>query len=109
MRAIAERIKALAADTTIPAAALRTVEAEDQADIMGGERFVMGVFELDARLEGMTRKPLAQIFMKRIGVAVQAYRDERSPDRLLSNTLYALTATALAVGLLLAIYWAFSR
>src|SRR5262249_43363727 len=39
--------------------------------------------------------------------AVQAYREERRPDRLLYNTLYALAATALVVGLLLASRWAF--
>jgi small-conductance mechanosensitive channel len=108
-RAIAERIKALAADTTIPTTALRTVETEDRTDIMGGEQFIMGVFDVDARLEGVKRQLLAQTLMKKISEVVEDYREQRRPDRLLNNTLYALAATALLVGLLLAIRWAFRR
>jgi small-conductance mechanosensitive channel len=108
-RAITERIEALAADTAIATTALRMVETEDHTDIMSGERFIMGVFDVDARLEGLTRKLLAQTFMTKIGAAVQAYREERKPERLLYNTLYALAATVLVVGLLFAIHWAFRR
>jgi small-conductance mechanosensitive channel len=108
-RAIAERIKALAADTTIPTTALRMVETEHSVDIMAGEQLIVGIFDVDARLEGLTRKLLAQTFMTKIGAAVQAYREERKPERLLYNTLYALAATVLVVGLLFAIHWAFRR
>jgi small-conductance mechanosensitive channel len=108
-RAIAERIEALAADATIQTTALRTVETEHSTDIMVGEQRIMGVFDVDARLEGLARQPLAQAFMKRIDVAVQAYRKEREPDKLLSHTLYALAATVLVIGLLLAIHWMFRR
>jgi small-conductance mechanosensitive channel len=108
-RAIAERIEALAADTEIPTTALRTVETEDRTDIMGGEQFIMGVFEVDARLEGVTRQLLVQTFVKKISEAVGDYREQRRPDRLLYNTLYALAVTALVVGLLLATRWAFRR
>lgn len=105
-RAIAERIEALAADTAAPTAVLRIVEAEEHTDIMGGERFIMGVFELDARVEGLTRQLLAQTFMKKIGDAVVSYREERRPERLLYNTLFALAATVLLVGFLLTLRWA---
>jgi small-conductance mechanosensitive channel len=108
-RAIAERIKALAADTTIPTTALRMVETEHSVDIMAGDQLIVGIFDVDARLEGLTRKPLAQTFMKKIGDAVTIYREERRPERLLYNTLYALTATVLVLGLLLAIHWALRR
>jgi small-conductance mechanosensitive channel len=107
--AIAERIEALAADTATPTTALRMVETEHSIDIMVGEQRIVSVFDVDARLEGLTRKLLAQAVMTRIGAAVQAYREERKPERLLYNTLYALAATVLVVGLLLAIHWAFRR
>jgi hypothetical protein len=108
-RAIAERSAALAADTTIPTTALRTMEAEDRTEIIAGEQRIMGVFEMDARLEGVTRQLLAQAIVTKIGAAVQSYREERKPDRLLYNTLYALVATVLVAGLLVAIRWAFRR
>jgi small-conductance mechanosensitive channel len=105
--AIAERIEALAADTAIPTTALRTVETEHSTDIMVGEQRILSVFDVDARLEGLTRKLLAQTIVMKIGEAVQAYREERRPVKLLYNTLYALVATALVVGLLFASRWAF--
>jgi small-conductance mechanosensitive channel len=105
--AIAERIEALAADTTIPMTALRTVETEHSTDIMAGERRIMGVFDVDARLEGLTRKLLAQTIVMGIGAEVQVYREERRPVRLLYNTVYAFAATVLVVGLLFASRWAF--
>jgi small-conductance mechanosensitive channel len=107
--AIAERIEALAADTAIPTTALHMVETEHSTDIMAGEQRIVSVFDVDARLEGLTRKLLAQVVERKIGAAVQAYREERKPARLLYNTLYALVATVLVVGLLLAIRWAFRR
>jgi hypothetical protein len=60
-------------------------------------------------MEGLTRKLLAQTVMTKIGAAVQTYREERRPDRLLYSTLYALAATILMVGFLLASRWAFRR
>jgi hypothetical protein len=105
--AIAERIEALAADTVIPTTALRTAETEHSTDIMVGEQRIMSVFDVDARLEGLTRKLLAQAVVMKIGEAVQAYREQRRPVRLLYNTLFALVATVLVVGLLFAIRWAF--
>jgi small-conductance mechanosensitive channel len=76
---------------------------------MAGEQIIVGIFDVDARLEGLTRKLLAQTVMTKIGAAVQAYREERKPESLLFNTLYALAATVLVLGLLLAIYWALRR
>ena len=71
--AIAERIKALAADTTIPTTALRMVETEHSADSMAGEQRIVSVFDVDARLEGLTRQLLVQTFVKKISEAVQVY------------------------------------
>jgi small-conductance mechanosensitive channel len=108
-RDIAKRIEALAADTTIPTTALRLVETEHSIDIMAGEQRIVSVYDVDARLEGLTRKLLAQVIVTKISAAMQAYREERKPERLLSNTLYALAATVLMVGLLLVSRWAFRR
>jgi hypothetical protein len=46
--AIASRIRALAADETIPASALRTDESEHSTIIVAGETTIMGLFDADA-------------------------------------------------------------
>jgi small-conductance mechanosensitive channel len=99
-RDIGERIRAIAADPSVPVESLRMVEAEDRANILVGERPVMGVFDADAASEGISRQILAEAFRKRIAAAIAAYRSDRSPDVLLVHTLYALGAT-LAVAVLL--------
>ena len=99
-RAIAERVRAVAADRSVPVDALRVVETEGRSNILAGERPIMSVVALDAELEGVPRDAVAQFFRKRIASAIAAYRDDRRPEVLLTNTLYAIGAT-LALGVLL--------
>ena len=99
-RAIAERVRAVAADRSVPVDALRVVETEGRSNILAGERPIMSVVALDAELEGVPRDAVAQFFRKRIASAIAAYRDDRRPEVLLTNTLYAIGAT-LVLGVLL--------
>jgi small-conductance mechanosensitive channel len=102
-RAIAERIRAIAADRSVPVDSLRIVEAEGRSNILAGERGIMSVVALDAESEGVPRDAMAQFFTKQIASAIAAYRSDRRSDVLLTHTLYAIGATLLLAGLLFAL------
>ncbi|HEU4922549.1 MAG TPA: hypothetical protein VFT23_05700 [Burkholderiales bacterium] len=78
-RAIAERIRAVAADRSVPVDALRIVEAEDRSDILVGERGIMSVVALDAESEGVPRDAMAQFFRKQIASAITAAAATAAP------------------------------
>lgn len=99
-QALSRRIEAIAADRSVPTATLRILEATDRSNLLAGNRFVMSVFDADARLEGILRQQLAEVIRLKVAEAITSYREDRSPRVLLNNTLYALGAT-LAAGLLL--------
>jgi small-conductance mechanosensitive channel len=102
-RDIGERIRAIAADPSVPADSVRVVEAADRSNIVAGERPLMGVFDADAAPEGISRQTLAGAFRLRVAAAIAAYRSDRSPDVLLVHTLYALGATLATAVLLFAL------
>jgi len=100
---IRDRIQAVAADPSIRTDSLRVVETEDRATILAGERLVMNVLDADARIEGVRRHVLAELYRTRIAQAIAAYRSDRNPHTLLTHALYALGATGVFVVLLLAL------
>ncbi len=104
-----ERIKAIARDETISLQTLRVVESEEMSGIYAGDRFVLGIGNLDGRLEGVERPLLARVYLRAITEAASAYRRDRSPQVLVRNTLYALGATVLFVVVLLGLRWVFRR
>src|SRR5262249_46974395 len=67
------------------------------------------VFDEDARIERFDRPTLARGYSIRIGEALTAYRQSRTPRVLLINTLYALGATVALAGLWLGIRRGFRR
>jgi small-conductance mechanosensitive channel len=104
-RGIEERIVAVARDRAIPVTALRLVQAEHSVNILAGDQLIMGVFDTDVRLEapGLSRQVLAQVYLRRIASAIQDYRSERTPERLLRDTAMAAGATIALVLLLFGI------
>ena len=66
----------------------------------------MSVFDADANAEahGLARQPLAQIYLKKIVSAVEDYRTERRPERLVRDAGFAAAWTLL---LLLAVFTLF--
>ena len=96
---IAQRIRAVAEDGAIPPSALRLVANEHWTEIVAGENSVMAVFDADAAAEapGLSRQALAQIYLKKIASAVEAYRAERSPEQLARNAVLAGAWTLLLV------------
>jgi small-conductance mechanosensitive channel len=51
------------------------------------------VLNEDASIEGISPRPLAEVYRGRIGEAIEAYRQDRRPGFLLRRALYALGAT----------------
>jgi len=108
-KTISERIETIARDGTFSPQALRIVESDEVSGIYAGDRLVVGVFNADARLEGVERPILAQVKRSVIAEAVTAYRRDRSPKVLFDNTMYVFAATALLVVVLSLLRWIFRR
>jgi small-conductance mechanosensitive channel len=100
---IRDRIQAIAADPSIRTDSLRVVETEERSIILAGERPVISVLDADAKLEGVRRHVLAELYRTRIAEAMVAYRSDRDPRVLLTHSLYALGATLAVAVLLLAL------
>jgi small-conductance mechanosensitive channel len=107
--AIAGRINAVAGDRALSPGDLRAVDAGDRSNLLAGDLLLMSVFENDARIEGVDRHLLAQLYLKRVTEAVQAYRHDRSPRVLLVSTGYVLVATVVLIVALLGVRWLFRR
>ena len=91
---IAKRIMAIADEAAISPGSLQAVEADQVTNILAGDRIIMAVTDADVSLEGVSRPLLAKAFILRISEAITAYRQDRTPRKLLTNTAYALGATA---------------
>ncbi len=100
-RSIAERIRAAAADPSVPLNAVGTVPGEGSTDVVMGDRPIVSVFDADGAVEGVRREDLARAFAARIRAAVEAYRRDRAPRNLLVGAGAALAATAVLVALVL--------
>jgi small-conductance mechanosensitive channel len=97
---IQQRIRAMAENPALTAAALTLTEVPEGTRIAAGDQFILTVFDADARLEQADRQPLARIYAKRVGEAVEAYRNDRTSASLLRSAGYVLAAT-LALGVFL--------
>jgi len=102
---IAGRIKAVAADRTVPPDAVRAVETELGTAILGGRERVMVVFDADAQLESLGRKTLAELLVRTMREAVASYRQARTREALLQSAAYAAVATVLLAALVTLVVW----
>ena len=103
---IRQRIIDLANDESFDPALL-TVSNEDpiRSVVMAGDLELLSVFDEDASLENVQRELLAVVNRDVIAEAILQYRSDRSVNRLINNSLLALTATAVFIFLL----WAVTR
>jgi small-conductance mechanosensitive channel len=97
---IEQAIIAVAKDANIPAEAVVLRERANRTDLVAGDRVLADVFEADAKLEGLSRKILAESNQGLLQEAIVNYRHDRDPQELLIDSLYALAVTFVAVGLL---------
>lgn len=86
---IAQRIRTVADDGSIPPSALHLVASEQWTEIVAGENSIMAVFDADAAVEapGLSRQALAQVYLKKVSSALEQYRFEREPVQLLRKAL----------------------
>jgi len=103
---IRQRIIDLANDPSFDPALL-VVSNEDpvRSIVMADDLEVLNVFDEDAALENVQRELLAVVYRDVIAEAILQYRTDRSVNRLINNSLLALTATVVFVFLL----WAITR
>jgi len=95
--AIASRIKALAADRTVLADAVRSVEIETGSAIVADGHRVMILLDADARFESLDRKALSDAFVRAIRAAVTDYRQARSREALIRTVVRGGVATVVLV------------
>ena len=100
---VSDRIRAIAADPSIPVELLRTVDLADRTNLLAGEKLIMSVSDADAAMEGVQRQVVADFQRKRIARAIEIYRHDRNPRVLLIHTGYALGATLVFVLLVFAL------
>jgi small-conductance mechanosensitive channel len=92
-REVADRIKAFASDRSVPVDSLKVREMAEWSDIVAGDRRIMGVRDVDAQLEGLSRQVLAEVYRRRIAEAVEGYRHDRQADVLVPHAMAAIAAT----------------
>jgi small-conductance mechanosensitive channel len=106
-RAIADRLMAVAADSSVSVASMRVAEIEGIRRILAGDRLIVSITTADASLEQASVDDLASATLMRLRQAVTDYREARSPAALKRGAVRALAATlGLVISLgLLAWFW----
>lgn len=108
-KVIKGRIEDIAADHSIPANSVNILESELQDDIFVSNKFVMSVFDSDAKIEGVRREVLSLTIKRNIIKAIYLYRYERSSEALLSKAFFAIGATIITLILLLLFRWGIKK
>ncbi len=92
---VAARIEAMAKDEAIAPNAIEIVDRGDRVRIGAGKHEILNVFDVDAKIEGVSRQILAEVYRARIAEAVTDYRRVRTPRALLFVAGYVLAAAVL--------------
>ena len=90
---IENRIKAVAGNSKIGANSLTLEDHPEGTWIVADGHRILAVLNEDASIEGISPRPLAEIYRGRISEAIEAYRRDRRPGFLLWRVLYVLVAT----------------
>jgi len=106
---IDKRIVALAEDAKFVPDTIQLIESGDRIELRAGDLAIMGILDVDAQLEGVPGKVLAEIYRKRIIEAIHAYRHDRAPEVLLARGGYTLLATLALLALIVGLRWLFRR
>lgn len=96
-REIQKRIKTIASDEMIKLDAFKLEPDTDRISIVANEIFVMHVINADATYAGIDRNLLAEVYLDRIKESIKKYRQDRTLEVLLYNTLYVFAATVVMI------------
>jgi len=97
---VEKQIKAVAKDLAVSASSVRVETVDDRSRIVAAEYEIVILVDADARVEGVSRKVLSEVYAGRIAKAIEAYRHDRRPGSLLLDSVYAVVATVVLVFLL---------
>lgn len=103
--AVAKRIVAVAANPSVPAEAIRTVEVEYGTVIVATGQPLVTVLDADARLVSEDRQRLAETIVQNIRMAVVDYRQARSREALTDSAGRGAVATAVLVAFVALVIW----
>jgi small-conductance mechanosensitive channel len=106
---IQERIGDFARNPTLQTDQLQVTESEDMTLIKVGDQLIMRVVDADAQIEGVRRQELGWANSERIRDAITHYRQERRPDVLIKDAIYALGATLVLALALFVVSWSIRR
>lgn len=106
---ITQRIEKLAEDREFDPASLATAEEPDRSVVRAGNTVVVAIYDEDARLEGLGRHLLVNLYAERIRKVIQEYRNDRKPEVIIKAVLYAAAATAVLFALVYGIVVLFRR
>ena len=104
-KTIADRIYDIAANPSIQVDALRIDETDMASQIMADRHLAMNVYDADAKIEGVPRQVVANLYLARIRSAIMAYRADRSAPSLERSAKAAAVATVVFVVLVGAVIW----
>lgn len=99
--AIADRIRKIAADRSIPVASLAIAETEYSTDIMAGDKRIVSVYDADAAIDRISRQVLAKAYLAKLRTTIEKYRSDRSPELLARGAGYSLLVV---IGLIAALF-----
>jgi len=97
---IADGIRDLARDPAFDPATLTVVEEERETRIMAGERRLFRLFDVDAEIEGVDRRILAEVCVTATRQAIVDYRAVRTPDAVRAALWKAAVASLVGLGAL---------
>jgi small-conductance mechanosensitive channel len=107
---ISQRLESFAKDLTRPMESLRRVEEKGQIIIFAGPQMLMTIRAIDSQFEGGEEpQVLAQVYLRKIGKAVEAYREHRETSTLVRHAVYACVATGLLAFGWWVLRWMFNR
>jgi small-conductance mechanosensitive channel len=106
---ISRRIAEIADDPSVSADSLTVASSADYDEILEGSRRVLVVLDSDARIEGVRRANLARAFAAQIRDAIERYRRDRDPARLVDVSLKSVAATLALAGFLAGVTWLHRR
>ena len=104
-KTIADRIYDIAENPSIQVDALRIDETDMASQIMADRHLAMNVYDADAKIEGVPRQVVANLYLARIRSAIMAYRADRSAPSLQRSAKAAAVATVVFVVLVGAVIW----